>query len=285
MATCEQTHSSPSGTIAEQSTHKVEFLANGYTNPIAACYAAWLASPEIIGGMWRHHMDYEPYEKTDNKWTVTVVYNREGTKETADNPTGSTPFEPELSFDTTGEKTKIFATASGTYTQHNNTTFGTPWAPNFNGAIGVSGKNIEGVEITIPSLKWEETHEFESKEITGDFVNALFLATGRTNEDDWRIFQAGEVLFLGAKGKRSRNQKAQITFSFAASPNVEDGTFYGIEHIDKEGWQYLWPYVQESEDEDSKAVIPTVLAVYVHTVYPKAAFDDLPMPEDAFEGY
>ena len=115
MATCEQTHSSPSGTIAEQSTHKVEFLANGYTNPIAACYAAWLASPEIIGGMWRHHMDYEPYEKTDNKWTVTVVYNREGTKETADNPTGSTPFEPELSFDTTGEKTKIFATASGTY--------------------------------------------------------------------------------------------------------------------------------------------------------------------------
>lgn len=39
--------------------------------------------------------------------------------------------------------------------------------------------------------------------------------------DGWRAFAAGEVLFLGASGSKRGEEEWEITYRFAASPNVE----------------------------------------------------------------
>jgi hypothetical protein len=155
-------------------------------------------------------------------------------------------------------------------------------APDFKGAIGVNGDSISGTDITIPVFNFTETHKIPSELVTTAYKFALFYATGKVNNDWFKGFAAGEVLFLGASGSQQNPDEWEITFKFAASPNVGDAGSAGsgeeplvigeIEVEEKEGWDYLWIRFDDAEDNVAKTLVKRPVAAYVERVYQKTDF-------------
>ncbi len=175
------------------------------------------------------------------------------------------PFTP------TNESTFAFDTGGGTQhiTQSKQTVAKYPagTAPDFKGAIGVTNDSVEGVDITVPVYQFSETHYLPDETVTPAYRLTLFQLTGRVNAGAFKGFNAGEVLFLGASGSRRGYGDWEITFRFAASPNVSNLTIGDITGIDKKGWEYLWVRYADSEDAAAKALVKKPLAVYIERVY------------------
>jgi hypothetical protein len=95
------------------------------------------------------------------------------------------------------------------------------------------------------------------------------------NASGFKGFAKGEVLFLGASGSKRGLDDWEITFRFAASPNVAGLNLGSIAGIAKEGWQYLWVRFIDDEDPTAKALIKRPVAAYVEQVYPYGNFANL----------
>jgi hypothetical protein len=83
------------------------------------------------------------------------------------------------------------------------------------------------------------------------------------------------VLFLGASGsKRGSGDEAdwEITYRFAASPNVTGLSVGPINGINKKGWEYLWVRYADQEDTAAKALVKRPIAAYVERVYESGSF-------------
>lgn len=146
-------------------------------------------------------------------------------------------------------------------------------APDFKGAIGVTTDSVEGTDITIPVYNFTETHYIPIANVTGAYKATLFALTGRVNDDTFKGFEAGEVLFMGASGALRREDDWEITFRFAASPNINGLAMGGIAGIDKKGWEYLW--VRYADAEDQNVLVKQPIAVYVEKVYEEGDFSQL----------
>jgi hypothetical protein len=159
-------------------------------------------------------------------WNISVRYGKAQRKET-----GSSSF----SFDTGGGTQHITQSREtvGAYAAS-----GTP--PNFKGGIGVTTDAVEGTDVTVPIYSFSETHYIPVASVTNAYKAVLFALTGRTNGGSFRGFAAGEVLFLGASGSQRGEDDWEITFRFAASPNVTGLSVGDITGIAKGGWHYLW---------------------------------------------
>ena len=106
----------------------------------------------------------------------------------------------------------------------------------------------------------------------------LMGLTGAVNNAVFRGFQAGEVLFLGAGGSRrgtDPDDRWEISYKFAASPNQTGMAVGSIAGIQKRGWDYLWVQYGEDVDATAKVLIKKPIAVYVEQVYPIASFAGL----------
>ena len=176
----------------------------------------------------------------------------------------------EYTFDTGGGTAKITqAPVVNSYAPSGHT------APDFDGAIGVSEDKVEGVDITIPAFQWTETHRFGDTFILGGYKAVLFGLTGKINDDTFKGFAAGEVLFLGASGSKRGDEIWSITFRFSASGNATGLTIGSITGIAKGGWDYLWVRYAEEEDSAAKSLVKKPSAVYVHKVYQSGDFSTL----------
>ena len=139
--------------------------------------------------------------------------------------------------------------------------------PDYSGAIGVTQTEVEGCGITVPVYNFSETHYFAAGYVTGSYKATLFALTGRTNNAAFKGFAEGEVLFLGASGSQRGDDSWEITFRFAASPNVTGLTIGSITGIAKKGWEYLWVQYQDAEDDDSKSIVKRPAFVHIERVY------------------
>ncbi len=77
-------------------------------------------------------------------------------------------------------------------------------------------------------------------------------------------------MFLGASGSLRSQEDWEITFRFAASPNVTGLVIGDIAGIDKKGWEYLW--VRYADAEDQNVLVKKPIAVYVERVYEEGDF-------------
>ena len=143
-------------------------------------------------------------------------------------------------------------------------------APDCEGAIGVSGDSVDGVDITVPVYNFTETHYLPAASVTGAYKATLFSLTGKVNAGAFKGFAAGEVLFLGASGSQRGNEDWEITFRFAASPNMTGLSVGSITGIAKGGWQHLW--VLYADDVDQDTLIKRPQAAYVEQVYRSGDF-------------
>ena len=204
--------------------------------------------------------DYHISSEGDGVWNVSVRYGKKEPKETG---------ESSFSFDTGGGTTHI---TQSLQTIGKHAPVGKV-APDFKGAIGVTHDSVEGADVTIPIYSFTETHYIPVASVTGAYKTILFALTGRTNDDAFKGFAAGEVLFLGASGSQRGEEDWEITFRFAASPNVTGLTIGDIVNIDKKGWEYLW--VRYADAEDEQVLVKQPIAVYVEKVYDEGDFAGL----------
>ncbi len=96
--------------------------------------------------------------------------------------------------------------------------------------------------------------------------------TGAVNSAPFRGFQAGEVLFMGASGTRRGvdvDDRWEITYKFAASPNQSGMSVGSISSIQKRGWDYLWVRYEKQEKGSGadKVVVMYPVNVTVDQVY------------------
>lgn len=182
------------------------------------------------------------------------------------------------------EDEAVFAFDTGGGTMHRNQSIQTRGkfpkeAPDFGGAIEVDNEgNVNGTDVTMPVFNFTETHIIPGNRVTTSYKKGLAALTGTVNSSQFKGFQSGEVLFLGASGsKRSKKATApwEITFRFAVSPNEASLQVGDIKVTGKYGWDYLWVRYANKVDAAKKNVIKKPIAAYVEQVYPPGDFGRL----------
>jgi hypothetical protein len=246
-------------TIAEDSSVDLRYVIRGTDDDATANSALLAASPVLYGGLVRQSAHTERI--AEDAWEGSVRYGMLEPPETGDSS---------FSFDTGGGTqhiTQSLATV-GAYSAS-----GPP--PNFKGAVGATRDSVEGVDITVPVYNFSETHYIDAVLVTGAYKAAMFSLTGTVNNAPFRGFAAGEVSFLGAAGSKRGQDDWEISYRFAASPNVVGLVVGDITGIAKRGWEYLWVRYQDTEDTDAKMLVKRPVAVYVEQVYPYGNFAGL----------
>jgi hypothetical protein len=244
----------------EQPSVDLRYLILGTSDDIEAHSELIAQTPNVYAGLVRQSTHLERI--SENAWEGSIRYGRT---------------EPPQ----TGDSTYSFDTGGGT--QHVTQSLATTgvWAapgvfpPNFRGGIGVTKDGVEGVDITVPVYNFSETHYIDAALVTGAYKSTLFYLTGTVNNGPFRGFASGEVLFLGAAGSLRGQEDWEISYRFAASPNVQGLQVGDITGIVKRGWDYLWIRYADIEDSDAKMLVKRPLSVYVEQVYPYTNFAGL----------
>ncbi len=193
-------------------------------------------------------------------WEVSARYAKREPKDTGDSS---------FSFDTGGVTAHITQSLD-TIQRYAPSGF---TAPDCKGAIGVTTDSVEGTDITVPVYNFTETHYIPVASVTSAYKATLFLLTGKVNSGSFRGFAVGEVLFLGASGSQRGADDWEITYRFAASPNVTGLSVGSISGIAKKGWEYLW--VRYGDAEDQHVLVKQPISAYVERVYELADFSGL----------
>jgi len=252
-------------TKGQNPSAELAFIVLGTDDAIAARDALEDGSDETFAGLPRQSISVEPIGP--ELWDGTVRYGQSSGG-------GVTPGgEAVYSFDTGGGTQHITQSRA---TVHRYPAPGVGAAPDFKGAVGVSADGVEGVDITVPVFNFTETHYKPDDDITGPYKGILFNLTGKVNSDSFKGFAPGEVLFLGASGSKrtqlGEDADWEITYRFAASPNVSGLAIGPINGISKKGWEYLWVRYADQEDTAAKAIVKRPIAAYIERVYDDGGF-------------
>jgi hypothetical protein len=202
-------------------------------------------------------------------WGVTIEYalaNRDDP-----NPQSSSD-SPIFSFDTTGGTTHITNAITGPDGKPAQKAYPVPGSgftepPDTVGLIGVTRDNTEGVDVVVPTLKYSESHVFDSSIVTPSWIAALGALTGSTNLNPWRIWASNQGLFLGCAGQSQPDGLVKIDFHFEIGINTKTLTVAGVSNITKNAHDYLWTWNVPDTDTVSQVVIHKPKAVYVAQVY------------------
>lgn len=156
--------------------------------------------------------------------------------------------------------------------------------PDFEGAINVSGNAVQGVDVVRPSLRYSETWIMPvSTAMNCGYIGAVFSLTGTVNQDNFRCFAPGEVLFLGARGQWQEDQPyVAITFEFEVRANDDDFypfTGFSQEPVAKKGWEYFWILYEDAID--ANALVRHPIAGYISQVYHEKPWDNLGIGDQA----
>ena len=165
-----------------------------------------------------------------------------------------------------------FNTTGGNYhtkVAKSQTSFGT--APASVGlAINWNGQSADGVDIVGPKLQFEIRKKKAGNLITLAYIRTLVGMTGKTNNATFLGFAAGELLFLGASGQQVSGGDTEITFQFAAAPNLASASINGETVTDIKGHDYVWSFVTPGALN-----VPVVQGVYRATLYDSGDFTTL----------
>jgi hypothetical protein len=178
-----------------------------------------------------------------------------------------------VSADYTQRKTRYvsFSTTGGS--THLNQSYGTRAIygtdpPNYQGAIGVDGSTVNGVDVTIPAFNFAIRQRF--KYVDDNYLATIANLTGTVNDSAWGPFADGEVLFLGADGGDDDQDYVEIAYQFSVRGNRTGLAFGTITGVVKKGWDYVW--VKHREKLVGDAILVEPAAVYVERVYPPGNF-------------
>lgn len=181
---------------------------------------------------------------------------------------GLSAYQPISEFDTSGSTARVTHSLATVHSYP----AGGGTAPNHHGAINVTDRGVEGVDVTVPQLKRAETRYLTDATVTAAYIATLSGLTGCVNNATYYGFAAGELKFMGAAGRRRGFDLWEVTFFFEALPNATGLVVGGVSGIEKRGWDYLWVQSRPAADDAAKAPTSEVVAVYVEQVSNYADF-------------
>ena len=251
-------------TLGDKPKAEIAYVVLGAVDEAEVRTLALAQIPTAYQGMYRKTVTLDE-RLNASTWKVVAAYEAPEPQQ-QDNP------EPTFAFDTGGGTQHVTQSIQtiGRYGPSASTALG--------GAIGYDGQNVAGVDITIPVYQFSETHYLAPSYVTQGYKTTLMGLTGAVNSATFRGFQAGEVLFMGASGTRrgvDTDDRWEIAYKFAASPNQSGMSVGSISSIQKRGWDYLWVQYGDDVDATAKVLIKKPIAVYVEQVYPFASFAGL----------
>lgn len=148
-------------------------------------------------------------------------------------------------------------------------------APDFNGAIGVSGDTVEGVDIIVPALRFTITMRVPNAILSTAYAKEVSRLTGHVNDSEFLDFAAGELLFEGGNGSQaSGGGDPEVSFHFTANENATI-VLDSIGEVPKDGHHYLWVLYEATEDSEAKKLVRRPYAAYVERVYKDGDFSVL----------
>lgn len=196
-------------------------------------------------------------------WVVEAKYGRRQVKEIG---------QGSVSFDTGG------GTAHITQAKEHKVSYtvAPTVSPDFKGAIGVTDDGVDGCDITVPALTYQETWIVPATLVTPAYVKLLRSMTGKTNSGIFRDFEVGEMLFKGASGSTRDGQSWEITYKWDVGENIyeddgDDPIMVGnIEVTDKGAWEYLWCRYKHAESNNKLVRQPD--SAHTERVYDEGDF-------------
>jgi hypothetical protein len=248
---------------------ELHFKVEGTEDDAAARWAVLVEAPVIWDGRVRQLPTLEP--DGPDTWDAVVRYvPNEKSPEIGDCT---------LSWKTGGGQQHITQALStvGKYAPAGKT------APENYGAIGARPDGtVEGVDILVPDFSWSERYTVNPGMLSWAYAITCAYLTRCVNLASFRGFAAGEVQFRGSSadvrltGTADQPElRAEIQYDFAAQPNISSLTIGSITGIYAKGWEYVDVRYEQVEDAAGKKLTPQPYAVYVHRVYPEAAFGPL----------
>jgi hypothetical protein len=200
----------------------------------------------------------------DNAWQLTINYTKDGAED------GTEPLKRARSFDTSGGTQHITQA-------HAETIFG--GGPSYENAIGVDDNAVNGVDIVVPALQWQESYDVPNKYITNAYIKSVAGVTGTVNNSSFRGFAAGEVLFVGCAGSQEWDDDKgrgpwSLSYRFVASQNVT-GQSVGTLSVNKKGHEYLWVVYKNENDSETVSMVKKPKYAYVNKVYRDGDFSSL----------
>lgn len=163
--------------------------------------------------------------------------------------------------------------------------------PDFGGAIGVNGQDVQGVDVEVGAVDISITRSIDLFATPATYFQTLIdMVTPRTvvNHAQWVFrwlqqeltFPKGSLRFRGAPIKWDAQWNAEITYHLRYQRGItlaDDFTVGGSDEIETEGWQYIWIKYEQAAAAGGQIVkMPT--AVKIEKVYPYANFDQLDLP-------
>lgn len=236
-------------------------------------------APDVFSGHYRSRLDVNPLGS--NWWMVTATYSRQAITPD-ENPSQEQDqdlFPASVSFDTSGGQEHITQAYTPTGASAGERRFPAQGSPDYKGAINVSGDQVNGLDVVSPVFNFTETWTIPTVWMTDQYVATLYNLTGKVNDATFRVFEAGECLFLGARADIARGDfRTTVTFSFSARPNEASKTVGTISVTNKKGWEYLW--IQYENAKDNNNLIKRPKYVYLDTIYPEGDFSLLGIGTD-----
>ncbi len=244
------------GLDSQQSSGELLWIVTGTSDDQVAVSETLLATPTTFAGLPLLNVSVDRI--AEEVWGTTANY---GDKNFGTTPE---PAVPIFSFDTTGGSSHISQSLA------TNAFSGATPAPDSKGAIGDNGDTVEGVDIPTPVYNFSETHLVPVANVTPAYKATLFALTGTINGGFFKGFSNGEVLYLGTVGSLRNANYWELSYSFAALPNITGVQIGDITGINKRGWDYL--DIRREKDEDSGKIVNVPTAVYVHKVFEDGNF-------------
>jgi len=262
MVSVYESHEGP--TIRQESVdypYTIEGTESEFTARVALL--AESATSVIVGGatLVRKDAQISLHDQAVDVWDGRVIYGERDRPDTNDS---------EFHFDTGGGSHHITHSISHTAYGPNGGA-----APDCKGAIGWDGDRVAGIDVSVPSYSFSETHYLSVDVVTEAYRMTVADMTARTNAAAFRGHAAGEILFCGAAGSQRGEEDWAVTFKFAFSPNKTNIEVSDITVASKKGWEYLDIRYRPADDQAAQAMIPDPIGAYVHKVYYDGDFSQL----------
>lgn len=243
----------------ESPSVELQWAIRGTDSDLVAKDILGAATPRVYDGLVRKSWRVEP--EGHLLWRGSVQYGRYDMPQQQGDP-------PKISFEIGGS------------TIHVNTTLKTvgKYAPpgqqviESHGLIGVTKDGVEGVDIPAREFHWSETHILPLSYVSHSYAAVLYYLSGTVNVAPWRTYAAGEVLFKNASGTSRDADTCEITYNFAASPNLRNVMVGDISGIAKDGWDYQWARYEDEVDKTANALTKKLRCIYVERVIERTDF-------------
>jgi len=242
----------------KDSRAELVYIVSGTAILGVALDAADDVAPATFQGCVKRGLGYEAI--SNDAWKIRVRYDK--ARRLLVN-------EYEYEFDIGTQNQNI--TQSKQTTRYRIPNSGTTQAPNFQGAINVQDGRVNGVDVLLPTFSWSETFIFPANVVSETYKNTLYNLTGTKNHATFRQKAAGEVLFVGARGRLRNEDEFSLQFSFVASPNVANLNVNGM-FINKKGHDFVWFLYADQDDSTGQAIVKRPVCAYVEKVYEDADF-------------